>query len=64
MSKPHTDELITVPEVATAMNRHRLTIIRWCQSGYLRGAIRRVGPGKTQPWLIPASEVKRLGGVL
>jgi excisionase family DNA binding protein len=44
----------TVKDVAQQVHRHRRTIYRWLEEGYLRG--RKVRDG----WLIPHEEVERI----
>lgn len=53
-------EDLTALEAANLLGKSRPTIIRWCSDGYLRGAHKTPGPGRTQPWRIPRIEIERL----
>jgi excisionase family DNA binding protein len=52
-----TDQLLTVPEVATQLRITPKTVRRWLRAGKLRGV--RLG-GKRVGWRIPQGEVNRL----
>ena len=50
-------EFLTLDEVAKELRVHRRTIVRWLQSGTLKGY--KLGDGKTSLLRIPKSEVKK-----
>ena len=52
-----TDQLLTVPEVATQLRVTPKTVRRWLRAGTLRGV--RLG-GKKVGWRIPQDEINRL----
>ncbi len=50
-------EYLTLNEVAKGLRVHPRTVVRWLQSGTLKGY--KLGDGKTSLLRIPKSEVKR-----
>ena len=52
-------ETLTTVEAGKILNRHKMTVTRWCIRGMFEGAYQD-GPFPNSPWVIPAESVEKV----